>query len=177
MVEKALRIATEAHLGQVRKGDSSPYIVHPVMVALKLREHRFSDTVVAAALVHDVLEDTPFPESRLRAELGEEVVSIVNTVSEDKSLPWEERKKKYIEEVHLGSQEAKAVSAADKIHNAQSLFAAYEQDGERLWHKFSQGKEQQLWFNEEMLRMLKLSWEHPLVEEYVALVQKLKTLM
>lgn len=177
LVEKALRIAVEAHQGQHRKGDNSPYIAHPVMVALMLRERGFSDRVVAAALVHDVLEDTEYSEANLVTELGEEVVEIVRVVSEDKSLPWEERKKKYIEAVRLGSDEAKAVSTADKIHNVKSVLGAYEVVGEPLWQQFNRGKAQKLWFEEEMLHMLTLSWEHPLVKEYAVLVQKLKTLV
>ena len=66
ILEKAARIAVLAHGGKTRKGDGLPYIIHPVMVALKMAKQSFSDTVVASALVHDVLEDTKYPEEKLR---------------------------------------------------------------------------------------------------------------
>lgn len=67
-IEKALRIAVEAHKDQTRKGDGSPYIVHPLMVAFKLQKYNFPDAVIVAALTHDVLEDTDYPEEKLKEE-------------------------------------------------------------------------------------------------------------
>lgn len=176
LIEKAARIAVIAHKEQKRKTDDLPYIVHPCMVALKLAKYNFSDTTVAAALVHDVLEDTNVSADELGEALGSEIVEIVSTLSEDKSLPWEERKKKYVEAVRRGSDEVKAISAADKIHNLESVLAAYEEQGEEVWKKFNRGKEKKLWFENEMLRMFKETWTHPLVDEYEALVEKMKRL-
>ena len=93
LIEKATRIALSAHKDQFRKGDNLPFIIHPFMVALKLAKRNFSNEVIAAALTHDVLEDTDYPEDKLREELGEEVFRIVKAVSHDDSLEWEERKK------------------------------------------------------------------------------------
>lgn len=175
LVEKAAAIATQAHEGQLRK-DGPPYITHPTAVAHLLQGRGFPDTTVAAAYVHDVLEDTSFGEDRLREALGKEVVDIVKTVSEDKSLEWEERKKRYIESVASGSEAAKAVCVADKIHNLQSVLAAYAKEGEAVWQKFTRGKEEALWFHQETLQALKRSWHHPLIGEYAQLVEKLGAL-
>jgi len=71
LYERALKIAAVAHKDQVRKHDSSPYIVHPVMVAHILSSYGFSEEVVAAGLVHDVLEDSEMTEDSLRKELGD----------------------------------------------------------------------------------------------------------
>ena len=92
LVEKALCIAIIAHRDQKRKNDGSPYAMHPLMVALKLARHEFSDTVIAAALVHDVLEDTNFSKDEMQRQLGDEVLVIVTALSENKSLSWKERK-------------------------------------------------------------------------------------
>ena len=102
LIEKSIRVATSAHEGQTRKGDEVPYITHPFMVAMKLTRHGFSDTVVSAALVHDVLEDTEVSEEELRRELGDAVVDIVLSVTNDDTLSWEEKKKRYIETVRGG---------------------------------------------------------------------------
>lgn len=174
ITEKALNIAILAHSGQVRKGDESPYVIHPVIVALKLAKYNFSDTIIAAALVHDVLEDTDFSAENLKAELGNEVLEIVESVSNDDSLPWEEKKKKYIETVRNGSDGAKAISVADKIHNMESLLSAYADQGEDVWKKFNRGKEEKMWFEREVLKMLKETWKHPLIEEYEGLLRQME---
>jgi (p)ppGpp synthase/HD superfamily hydrolase len=176
LIEKALRIATVSHQKQKRKGEDLPYIIHPYMVAMKLMQHGFSEAVVAAALTHDVLEDTDFPEQQLREELGEEVYNLVKTVSHDSSLPWEEKKKKYIETVRAGSEGAKAICLADKIHNLESLFIVYKNVGPEVWKSFHRGKEKKLWFETAVLDMLRETWQHPLIDEYARLIELEKQL-
>ena len=176
IIEKAIRISVEAHKNQTRKGDDLPYIVHPVMVALKLVKHNFPDKVIAAALTHDVLEDTDYQEEELRKELGDEVLEIIKAVTNDDSLPWEEKKKKYVESVRNGSEGAKAVAIADKIHNLESLLMAYEEQGTSIWKRFNRGKEQKIWFENEVLKMLKGTWQHPLIDEYENLLEQEKDL-
>jgi (p)ppGpp synthase/HD superfamily hydrolase len=171
LTEKAARLAVSAHTGQTRKGDGLPYIIHPFMVALKLANHGFSDAVIAAALTHDVLEDTDYAEDEFKTELGEEVYEIVKAVTNDDSLPWEEKKKKYVETVRNGSEGAKAVAVADKIHNLESLLFAHAEQGSDIWKKFNRGKEQKLWFESEVLKMLEETWTHPLIDEYEKLFE------
>lgn len=176
VLETAACIAVAAHKEQVRKTDSTPYVVHPFMVAFTLKSHNFSSEVIAAALVHDVLEDTDVTEAILRGKLGDEVTDIVVAVTEDKDLAWHDRKKKYIGSVQNGSENVKAVSIADKIHNLESLLDGYAQQGPALWEKFSKGKKEKLWFEHELLKMFQETWDHPLVAEYEALVKKMEAL-
>lgn len=176
LLEKAARIAAVAHKDQLRKEGPYPYIEHPMLIALMLTKHGFSDAVVAAALVHDVLEDTEYPEADMRAQLGEEVMAIVNAVTNDDSLSWEEKKKKYIETVRAGNEGAKAVATADKIANARSLLTAYVTQGPEVWSHFNAGREKKLWFENAMLAMLQETWKHPLVDEYAALVARMNML-
>ena len=146
------------------------------MCAFKLSKLGFSDTVVAASLVHDVLEDSKISKEEIRNELGEEVINIVTSVTEDKNLAWEERKRRYVEKVKRGKESVKAVSIADKIHNMESLLRAYNEQGEVLWDKFNQGKEKKLWFEKEMLNVFKQTWDHSLVGEYEKLVKQMEEL-
>ena len=176
LIERALTIASITHKEQVRKEGDIPYIVHPVMVALDLFSRGFSEVVIAAALVHDVLEDTEYPEEMLQAELGEEVMEIVRAVTNNDTLSWEDKKLRYIETVRQGPEGAKAVATADKLHNAQSLLNAHARLGDAVWENFNAGKEKKLWFEEVMLQMLKESWSHPLVDEYEVFVAKLRAL-
>ena len=176
LTERALRIALECHAAQIRKIDKSPYIVHPVMVAITLSRHGFSEEVVAAGLVHDVVEDTPLTRDDIARGLGEPVAALVDIVTEDKTISWEDRKLKYIEAVRSGPDGAKAISAADKIHNAESLICGHAQSGPDIWKSFSRGRDEQIGFQKDMLSMLQSSWSHPLVEEFAAVVARLEQL-
>ncbi|MDA8597031.1 HD domain-containing protein [Candidatus Pacebacteria bacterium] len=175
-MSKAKDLATSAHNGQVRKSDGSPFMAHPIAVAKILEEYRFPPEVIAAALTHDVLEDTDVTEAQLRTALGDGVVDIVLGVTEVKSLPWEERKEKYIEAVVAGSEYVKAVSIADKIHNAESFLQAYQEQGIDLWQKFSRGPKKTLWFQRTLHDEVAKVWQHPLIDCYAQLVNQLEKL-
>ena len=176
LIEKATALALRAHDGQMRKEAPVPYLVHPVEVALILARHGWSDTVVAAALVHDTVEDTPVTLEDVRNELGREVAELVAPVTHDDSLSWDDKKKAYIESVRAASPEVKAISVADKIANAESLIAAAGEQGAAVWQHFNRGRDKKLWFEHAMLAMLRESWQDPLVDEYAKLVEKLDML-
>ena len=177
LVEKARAIATEAHQGQVRKDDGSPYIAHPIAVAEIVKTAGFSDVVIAAALVHDVLEDTDISEGELRTKLGDEVVNIVTAVSEDKSLTWEDRKAGYIASVVASNEAVWAVTCADKIHNTQCFLRSYAKEGPALWEKFNRGPKKALWFHRTLSSGLKAVWQHPLLDEYATLIKGMEALL
>lgn len=176
LIERADQLAARAHEGQTRKESNVPYITHPRAVAEKLKEYGFSDTVLAAALVHDVVEDTPLTIGEVRQELGDDVARLVEPVTHDDSLSWEEKKQKYIDTVRAASDEVKAISTADKIHNAESFIAGHRAQGSNMWKHFNRSKDKKLWFEEAMLKMLKETWQHPLVDEYAVLVEQMKKL-
>lgn len=173
LLENAIIMCFEAHKDQIRKGDGKPYYIHPVMVTMKLAKHGFSDEVLVAALAHDVLEETKMPKEILRKKLGDKVADIVETVTQDDSLPWEEKKLKYIEKVKNGSFEAKMVSVADKVLNLESFLIAYEEQGEKLWSKFNAPKEKKIWFEEKLLEALS-DVKHSLMDEYRGLLEMQK---
>ncbi|MFA6253503.1 MAG: HD domain-containing protein [Patescibacteria group bacterium] len=176
LIEKALRVMLLAHGQQVRKTDDSPYVIHPMMVAKKLARLGFGDEVIAATMVHDVLEDTDYSEKKLRQELGDKVVDIIMSLTENKSLEWETRKKKYIEAVKNAGPETKAISIADKIHNLESIIATHKKMGSKIWDKFNRGKEQKMWFENEMLKMFQATWESPMIAEYEKLLKEVEKL-
>jgi (p)ppGpp synthase/HD superfamily hydrolase len=172
LIDKAAGIAVRAHSGQTSKVDGSPYIIHPVMVAARLLKHGFPDTTVAAAFVHDVLEDTDYPAARLRRELGREVARLVRAVSSQELKDWRKKKLRYIASVRRGGIQAMAICAADKIHNLERLLAAHGTMGPEIWSKFTRGREDKAWFEGEVLKMLKADWSHPLIGEYQRLLAK-----
>ena len=176
LIDKATRLAVNAHKDQVRKDDDSPYVVHPIMVSLILSQYNFKSEVVAAGLAHDVLEDTSVGEDELELLLGSEVLRIVKGVSEKKDLAWEDRKKLYRETIENSDESIKAVSIADKIHNMESLLSSYRREGDALWEKFSRGRDIKMKFEYDMLASFKRSWKHPLIERYEKLLDEAKML-
>lgn len=151
-------------------------MTHPFMIALRLAKYGFSDTILASALTHDVLEDTNYTVDSFREELGEEVYELVKAVSNDPSLPWEEKKLKYIETVRNGSEWAKAIAVADKIHNLEALFIAYNDHWKDIWKLFNKWKDKKIWFEENVLKMLRETWNHPMIEEFETLLEIEKSL-
>ncbi|MFZ5940513.1 MAG: HD domain-containing protein [Bacteroidota bacterium] len=122
---KALEFATEHHKFQRRKGyNRVPYINHPVKVAALLAQFGEMDTVIlCAALLHDVLEDTPATSDQLTGLFGEEICSIVLELTDDMSLPKYRRKKLQVEHAPFLSEKAKKIKIADKTSNMSDLIS------------------------------------------------------
>ncbi|MBD3162099.1 MAG: HD domain-containing protein [Candidatus Eisenbacteria bacterium] len=139
-LERAIRLCLKAHAGQVRKADPGvPYATHPIHVAFLVRDAGGDEETVIAALLHDLLEDTDVTIEDLEDAFGPRVTGIVRELSEDKSLPWEERKARMVSRLHSASREAKLIAAADKTHNLQTLAAALERTGPSVWRAFRGG--------------------------------------
>jgi guanosine-3',5'-bis(diphosphate) 3'-pyrophosphohydrolase len=124
IVLAASAFAAYKHRDQRRKGaEASPYINHPIAVANVLaNEADITDPVIlAAALLHDTIEDTDTTEHELIAEFGSEIAAIVLEVTDDKSLPKQERKRLQVAHAATLSEKAKLVKLADKICNVRDM--------------------------------------------------------
>jgi GTP diphosphokinase / guanosine-3',5'-bis(diphosphate) 3'-diphosphatase len=125
-VIRAVEFAAQKHRMQRRKdSDASPYINHPIaLMHVLCLDGRISDPVVlAVAALHDTMEDTETTEQELRATFGEEITQIIIEMTDDKSLPKEERKRLQIEHAHRMSGEGALVKLADKICNLRDVAA------------------------------------------------------
>ncbi|MGB5834235.1 MAG: HD domain-containing protein [Thiohalocapsa sp.] len=121
---RALRFAAAKHRRQRRKdADASPYINHPIDLLSILSEEGDVDCpdVLCAALLHDTIEDTDTSVEELRRTFGPRVSEIVVAVSDDKTLPKQERKRRQIQHAASARQEARLVKLADKIANLRDL--------------------------------------------------------
>lgn len=126
VVLKAAAFAADKHRRQRRKdAEASPYINHPLALAnLLANEGGVGDSVVlAAALLHDTLEDTQTTVKELEADFGREIASIVVEVTDDKTLPKAERKRLQVVKASSKSERAKLVKLADKICNLRDIAA------------------------------------------------------
>lgn len=167
----AIDLAVQVHGNMTRKGDGSPYIVHPIAVFGLLTHWGANEDTCIAGLLHDVLEDVPEEEKhayrkRIGEEYGTSVLEIVEGVTEqDKTLPWKTRKEHYLQHLRTAPQASLLVSCADKTHNALSLLAAYTEQGEKVWERFNASKEDKIWFLCEVLQVLEQRLEQKYVEE------------
>ncbi len=141
-IEKAIRKVSLLHRKQVRKGgDELPYITHLFSVFIILAKYTKDEDVLIAGLLHDTLEDTPYTGDDLEKDFGPRVRNIVEGVTEKKTrlgkdIDWVERKKGYIEGLKKGPEESLYVSAADKIHNFNTILDQYENNTEGFKRDF-----------------------------------------
>lgn len=115
--------ATNAHVGQFRKNKArDPYITHPIEVMQLLVDCGVSDeSILAAALLHDVVEDTPVTLDDIREEFGDDVAELVAEVTDNKKLPKKERKIAQLERIAKASVGAQMIKMADKYSNCKDL--------------------------------------------------------
>lgn len=180
LIERAIELSAEWHEGTYRKSrwreepfEPPPSVVlhvpmtaHVTAVALTVQRAGWEDAVVAAAFLHDVLEDSNrFRQGMLRARLaalvGEEVVGFVAAVTEPKRdavghpLPWRARKEAYLDTLAAGPPGASAISLADKLHNVWTMNEALAvgidifteaPEGHAPRRALSAGPEAQRWF-------------------------------
>lgn len=174
---KAISASARLHRNQTRKSDGSPYIVHPFSVAVLISEHTEDDIVIAAALLHDVLEDVVgYIEEDMRRDFGDKVTDIVLEVSEDKDpnvkedkrATWRDRKKKYLTGLETHGPDALLVAVGDKLNNLTSFNDDLEEQGVSLLARFNAGLDEQVWFYGEMVRILQTRLPGELTEALTA---------
>ncbi|XP_044599021.1 guanosine-3',5'-bis(diphosphate) 3'-pyrophosphohydrolase MESH1 isoform X2 [Cotesia glomerata] len=124
LIIKCTNFAAKKHKNQRRHDyEATPYINHPIGVANILTEEGkvYDPNVIVAALLHDTVEDTDTSIEEIEREFGPKIKSIVAEVTDDKSLPSQERKRLQVVHTPYISHEAKLVKLADKIYNLRDL--------------------------------------------------------
>lgn len=125
LAKEAVELAVHLHAGQRREADGASFVMHPMEVASLLDRSHYPDHVVAAAVLHDVLENTDENVGDLRARFGPTVAALVSAVSDDPSIPDEDaRKDELRERVRAVGGYAAAVYAADKISKVREIRTA-----------------------------------------------------
>jgi (p)ppGpp synthase/HD superfamily hydrolase len=157
LVNAALQKARVAHEGQVRNGSGGmPYVEHPIAVAARLEEHGFGDEVLAAALLHDVVEDSETTLEELREPFSPEVAGLVGALTDDEGIDsYRERKAEHRERVAAAPPGALAIYAADKLTNVTTLRDAYAAEGEAVREEFKVPVELKVEIWEEDLKLLR----------------------
>jgi (p)ppGpp synthase/HD superfamily hydrolase len=200
MLEAAVRLAARGHYHQFRKNaadddsggpsgdflpDRVPYVAHLMGTMCILARVGVRDEVLAAAILHDYLEDVPDPDGResIRDALGEEVLSLVLEVTEHKRRgvdevdTWDIRKQEQIDRVEGMPREAVLIKAADVLHDLLALLSDLEaaEDPDSVWRPFNAGPERQLWYFTGVIdAVTRRLGEHLLVEELQDAVGRLQ---
>lgn len=176
--DQALIFATERHSGQTRKRNNLPYILHPIEVAEIVGTMTEDREVLAAAVLHDTVEDTDTTIEEIRERFGKRVALLVMTETEDKrpDLPpeatWELRKEETLNILENTKDiGVKMMWLGDKLANMRSFARQYRTEGHALWQHFHQkDPARQAWYYHKILRCLRVLSEYDAYLEFKALV-------
>ena len=142
LLDRAILFAVKAHAGTERRGKGFPYIVHPMEAMEIVATITPDQELLAAAALHDTVEDTDVTVEEIRAQFGDRIASLVAAesdempegVSEEDS--WHARKKAAIDRLAAASHDAKIVALGDKLSNMRAIARDYAVKGDELWKIF-----------------------------------------
>jgi len=161
LISKAIIFALDAHQGDNRKDSKIPFVTHPIEAAIIVATITDDPTIIAAALLHDTVEDCPnVTLQSLRDEFGDRIASLVEEVTEDKMEhldpinSWKTRKERTINHLESSSDlEMKTLILGDKLANMRSIKTDYLVEGDKVWDKFNEkSKEEQEWYYKSILK-------------------------
>ena len=162
LVTNAFDFAYRVHCQTFRKGSNSPYITHPLNVMIILLKNNASEELLAAALLHDVVEDEEVTFQELTEKFGTKVSFLVKAVSEpleliEKTLnrteTWRTRKEHTLKSLQTANHEVKMLSCADKLANISDMLYDQVSIGEELWSRFNAPKENQQWYYDSLVEV------------------------
>jgi myo-inositol-1(or 4)-monophosphatase len=180
VLDRAIVFAVSAHRGVFRKGTKIPYILHPLEAAAIVGTMTGDEEIIAAAVLHDVLEDTPVTVDQLRQEFGARVAALVCSESEDKrnSLPavdtWKLRKQETLDALARETDLAvMMIALGDKLSNIRAMHNDYQKLGDRLWERFNQkDKSEHGWYYKGVAAAIIDLSSYPAWQEYTRLVSE-----
>ena len=142
LLDRAIIFAVRAHAGTERRGKGFPYIVHPMEAVEIVATMTPDQELLAAAVLHDTVEDTDVTIEQIRTEFGERVASFVAAESDephqrpDSVENWHDRKQAAINRIARASRDAKIVALGDKLSNMRAIARDYALQGDALWDLF-----------------------------------------
>lgn len=183
----AIEYARHLHIER-RKGTDIPYMAHLLGVAsLVMGESGHAsvpvtEDMVVAALLHDTVEDHggTLREKDVEANFGANVARMVHGLSDsfaedsEQKDSWEDRKKSYIRRLKREPADVQLISAADKLYNARSILEDYRIIGPEIWRRFHRGRDQQLWYFKELIKVYRMFGKSRIVDELARVVKELK---
>ena len=155
----AAQFAAHAHDGMLRRGTDVPYIVHPMEVAAIVAALTDDEEILAAALLHDVMEDCGVTEKALSQRFGARVAQLVRHETQDHAGDprgtWEMRKREAVDRLMHGDWAARVIALGDKLSNMRAIRRDYDRDGDTLFFRFHQHDKRKIaWYYRSCLRVL-----------------------
>ena len=162
LLDKALLFSMKAHEGQTRKADDKPYVLHTMEAAVIAGTLTKDENVIAAALLHDVVEDAKVTPAELVSEFGGRVAELVASETENKrdgtppTQTWEIRKSESLEILRNTTDEGvKILWISDKLSNLRSMFAGVRREGDAFFDHFNQkDRKKHEWYYREIAKAL-----------------------
>ena len=179
LLDRAIVFAVKAHAGTERRGKGFPYIVHPMEAMEIVATITPDQELLAAAALHDTVEDTDVTVDVLRKEFGERIASLVASesdvfvegVSEEDS--WHDRKKAAIDRLAAAPHDAKIVALGDKLSNMRAIARDYAVKGDELWKIFHvKDKASHEWHYRGLARSLEELKDTFAYKEFVSLIDQ-----
>ena len=142
LLDRAIMFAVKAHAGTERRGKGFPYIVHPMEAVEIVATITPDQELLAAAALHDTVEDTDVTIEQLRAEFGNRIASLVGAETDEvidgqsEEDSWHARKQAAINRLSKASRDAKIVAIGDKLSNMRAIARDYAVQGDALWKLF-----------------------------------------
>lgn len=142
LLDRAIVFALRAHAGTERRGKGFPYIVHPLEAVEIVATMTADQELLAAAALHDTVEDTDVTIEQIREEFGEHIASLVEAESDikvtgvSKEESWRIRKQAAIDRLAAAPLDAKIVALGDKLSNMRAIARDYSEQGDALWNLF-----------------------------------------
>ncbi|MBQ8058606.1 MAG: bifunctional (p)ppGpp synthetase/guanosine-3',5'-bis(diphosphate) 3'-pyrophosphohydrolase [Prevotella sp.] len=142
LLDRAITFAVKAHQGMERKGKGFPYVVHPMEAVCIVATMTNDQELLAAAALHDVIEDTDTTADDLKKEFGERVAMLVEAESDDKTggskaETWRQRKQDTLDRLRNADLDIKIVALGDKLSNMRAIAHDYAVLGDELWNRFT----------------------------------------
>lgn len=179
IISKAIIFAVKAHDGMRRKKTATPYILHPVEAAVIAGSLTDDQEVMAAAVLHDVVEDTCITIEEIEAEFGKRVAELVASESEDKredkppSETWQIRKEEAVQFLeNTDNKDIKILYLGDKLANMRSIYKDWINAGDSVWERFNQkDKSHHAWYYRSIAEAMHELKETPAWKEYDRLIK------
>lgn len=179
ILNKAIVFATNVHSGQFRKSTDIPYILHPLEAAAIVGTMTTDDEILAAAVLHDVVEDTDTTVEQVLELFGDRVARLVASESENKreDLPaestWKIRKAETLQHLKTAPTEVKMITLGDKLSNIRAIYRDHVSLGDEVWNRFNQkDPNQHHWYYQSIADCMPELSNFEAYKEYVELIQK-----
>jgi len=181
VLDEAIIFAVNAHSGYMRNGSKTPYILHPLEAAAIAATITEDERVMAAAVLHDVVEDTYVTIEDVQEKFGDYISRLVAAETENKregeprEETWRIRKQETIDHLmYTPSREVKILTLGDKLSNMRAIYKDYKAVGNEVWLRFNQkDSSEHAWYYKAILEVTSDLHEYPAWQELRNLVTEM----